>query len=187
MRRRVLRTIGYLGLTGVLLAGATLSCATTESASESTEDVELEAAPSSEEIYPEWFEPAVEGMMADGDVIGYGRAVSSNSEHSQQLAEEHALESLRFHIDRFLEAESSSLISSWNGSDSLTGSLRAAVSSLDLSGVSLRSSELNGVGGVDEAVVHVVEARISAEEVGAQLQHSLESLPVQALFQQRTE
>lgn len=182
-----MRSIEYLGIAGLLLAVGTVSCATNESALESSEEIEQQTAPAGKQIYPEWFEPGVEGMMADGDLIGYGRAVSSSADRSKKLAQEHALESLRFHIDRFLEEESESLSVSWDESGSMSASIRAAVASLDLSEVSFRSSELNGLSGLDETVVHVVEARISAEEVGVKLQRSLESLPVQGLFHKRTE
>ncbi|MGM0506972.1 MAG: hypothetical protein ACQER4_07275 [Bacteroidota bacterium] len=178
-----MKSIGIVGLAGLLLAGGTLSCATSEPVPESSNEVETEERePSGKEIYPEWFEPDIEGEMANGEWVGYGRAIASTEERSYELAQEQALEGLRYRIDRALNEESDRLSSQWTGAGSLSASLRSAVSNLDLSDVTWRSSKLDDTDEWTEAVVHVVEARISAENVSGQLQSNLESLPVEELF-----
>ncbi|MEX1211557.1 MAG: hypothetical protein WEA36_01805 [Balneolaceae bacterium] len=159
-----------------------LSCATSDPVLESSEEVETERDRSGEMIYPEWFEPGIEGRMASGELIGYGRAVATSGERSYGLAQEQALGGLRYRIDRMLEEKSDSLSPHWTGAGSLSASLRSAVANLDLSEVTWRSSQLEGVDEWDNVVVHVVEARISVEDVEMQLQSALESLPVHELF-----
>lgn len=172
-----------MAMIALLVTGWFAGCATSEPAVES-EEVELESSQEDPSIYPEWFEPGMEGAMADGNLIGYGRAISGSEEQSTELARENAIQGLRYRIDRMLEGESEALQSVWNGGGSMHLAMREAVASLNLDEVAWRTERVSGI---SPSAAVVAQARIDSRQIADQLVNSLNMESIRSLFEETAE
>lgn len=119
----------------ILFIFFTLSCAPTETLSDTDSDSEAEVVA---ETSPEWFNPQIESTFESGQFTGYSHAIASNRSDAERLAKQAAMVNLRFEIDSYVEEVRVDLAENQNesryGSSRFIINLRNAVQNMNLDG-----------------------------------------------------